>query len=124
MRFLDLNNDYDTLASWWKEYHFPVIPKDSLPKNGFIIDNICAGFIYCTDSNIAWLEFVVANPNISRDERKTGLQELIIGLTELAKEFGYKHIFTSTNHESLENRLVESGYSVQDRNVTHLMRSI
>lgn len=124
MRFIDLNNDYDTLSSWWKEYNWPVIPKDSLPKNGFIIDNTCAGFVYCTDSNIAWLEFIVANPRISRDERKAGLQNLLSGLTGLAKELGYAYVFTSTNHANLEERLVEMGYKVQDRNVTHLIRSI
>lgn len=124
MRFIDLETDYNTLSSWWKHYNFPVIPKDSLSKNGFIIDNTCAGFIYCTDSNIAWLEFIVANPSISRDQRQNGLIDLISGLTGLAKELGYSHVFTSTNHPNLEKLLVETGYTLQDRNVSHLMRSI
>lgn len=124
MRFIQLDKDYDTLSSWWKAYKFPVVPQDSLPKNGFIIDNTCAGFIYCTDSNIAWLEFIVANPSISRAERQNGLKDLISGLTGLAKELGYSHVFTSTNHPGLEKLLVETGYTVQDKNVAHLMRSI
>lgn len=123
MRFIE-DTDYETLSTWWAAYKFPVVPKDSLPKNGFIIDNTCAGFIYCTDSNIAWLEFVIANPHASKEARKEGLQKLLLGLTGLAKELGYKVIFSSVNHSGLMERYLEAGFEKTDQNMTNFMRRI
>lgn len=124
MRFIELDKDYDVISSWWKSYKFPVIPREALPKNGFIIDETCAGFIYSTDSSISWLEFVVANPSLSKEERKQGLQKLLLGLTGLAKELGYSIIFSSVNHSSLMERYKEVGFEQSDTNMTNFIRRL
>lgn len=123
MRFVE-DKDLETLGNWWAAYNFPVVPKESLPKNGLIIDNVCAGFLYCTDSNIAWLEFVVGNPSLSKEERKVGLNELLFGLAGLAKELGYGVLFSSVTHPSLMDRYLETGFQKTDTNMTNLMRRI
>ena len=82
-------NDYsDFLVKWWKDNRFPVPPIDFLPNNGkdgIVVINkdtnekICAGFIYITNSEVAWLEFPVANFEIkNRELRKQAIEFLII----------------------------------------------
>lgn len=124
MRFIEIDVDYDMISSWWTGYSFPVVPKESLPKNGLIIEGICAGFLYCTDSNIAWLEFVVGNPVASKEVRKSGLTELLSGLTGLAKELGYDVLFSSVSHQNLMDRYLEAGFKKTDINMTNFVRVI
>lgn len=53
-----------------------------LSKDGI---NICAGFIYYTNSKMCWIEFVVSNPNYRESDRKEALVSLIHELGELLK---------------------------------------
>ena len=58
--------DYDNvLLKWWKNWGWEAPPKDFLPETGLIVskDNvdICAGFLYLTNSKVGLTEFVVSN---------------------------------------------------------------
>jgi hypothetical protein len=123
------NQDYDTLCTFWKQWGFFAPPKDCLPNNGLggikIItpDNIivCAGFLYETNSRIAWIEFIVANPEIKdKTIRHNALIELISLLTIEAKEKGYSAVFASITNQSLINKYVEVGYTKNEIPSTEL----
>jgi hypothetical protein len=66
------NDDYATLVEWWKFWRFVPPTQEILPNNGLsglvVTDEndnmICAGFLYATNSPIAWIEFIVSNPNV------------------------------------------------------------
>ena len=73
-------SDYFTVASWWSKQKWPVIPSDHLPEHGFIVDGIAAGFLYKTDSKFALLEFVIANPDTSKEDRSKALDLVIDSL--------------------------------------------
>ena len=54
------NNDYEELSNWWKEWGWPVLPKDMLPDNGtggIMVENegenIVAGFLYWSNSSLS-----------------------------------------------------------------------
>jgi hypothetical protein len=92
-----------------------------LPYNGLgglkITDengiDICVGFLYETNSGIAWIEFIVSNPEIKNAEiRSQGRKELIRYLTLLAENKGFKVVFSSLANEQLINEFHENGYSV------------
>ena len=55
--------DYETIVKWWKWWRWPVLPQSMLPdggKGGYMIEKngtpIICGFVYLTNSKIAWLE--------------------------------------------------------------------
>jgi hypothetical protein len=118
------SKDYATVCKWWKGYAFPAMPEILLPKNGLIIDGKCAGFLYSTDSGIAWMEFVVGNPEISKEERDGALDALIHGLARMAKDLGFMKVFTSTNSNRFTKRLLDCGFVVGDASTIQLIRSI
>ena len=99
LNFLPLEeNDYETLCIFWNFWNFTIPPKNCLPNNGTggikIVDAnntiICAGFLYETNSGIAWLEFIVLNPFIKDKKMRYNAQiELISLLTVEAEEKGY-----------------------------------
>jgi len=117
------DNDYITLCEWWVEHKWGVIPMNCLPKVGFVVNNICAGFLYQTDSKIAWLEWIISNPQSNKEERDVALDLLINQLLITAKELGFKLVFTSVKHPKLKERYLEHGFLITENNSTEMVRN-
>lgn len=116
IRYLN-ETDYDMLCQWWKWHRFPAPLKICLPDNGtngLIVSkdgvNICCGFVYQTNSKMAWIEFIVSNPDYRQSDRKDAINYLIEMLCELAKGQGFLVAFTSVKNESLIKRYEDSGF--------------
>lgn len=111
--------DYDVLCGWWKAFRFPAPPRDFLPENGLgglmvEIDGVpvVAGFIYFTNSAVAWSEFIISNFEYKDKEgRKEAIKILIIELTELARRKGSKYIYTVVKNQNLKKSYSEVGFS-------------
>lgn len=122
------DDDFPTLQKWWDWWGFPQPPKNYLPdegrggimvtKNGI---NICAGYLFFTNSKMAWLEFIVSNNEYRDKDRKDSKLFLINELTQIAKRKGFKIVFTSITEPSLINRFKECGYNVGSENTTELI---
>jgi len=121
MKF-DKDKHYDTICSWWEKHQWPKIPLTMLPQTGYIVDDLCAGFLYQTDSNIAWLEFIISNPESTKDDRSKALDILIDRLSEDARGMGFTMIFSSINHSNLINKYEKNGFNIADKNMTNMVR--
>lgn len=116
------DTDYDILVEWWKgwpSWKNAVPPKDMLPQNGqggvmvYKDDtNICAGFLYTTNSKIAWLEFIISNPQYRGEHRKEAIKTTIDTLCYMAKELGFGAVFTSVKHPSLIKYFKDYGFTI------------
>lgn len=122
------DEDYATLLNWWSANDFPAPPKEFLPEEGrggimVYKDNIeiCSGYLFFTNSKIAWLEFVVANNLYREKDRKEAIRFLISELTQIAKRKGFKAIFTSINHPSLIKHYEACGYLKGNNNTTEMI---
>jgi hypothetical protein len=125
-------SDYEQLKGWWEFWKFPSPPIDALPKydeeltTGLMVSindvNVCAGFLYETNSTICWLEFIVANPNVSKEDRGNCLDRLIEEFTIEAKKYGFNTIFSSIKNESLLNRYIKAGYKIGTKNTNELTK--
>lgn len=122
------DDDYQNLFAWAKWFRFPYPPKDYLPDDGrggiMVIKDeidICAGFLFFTNSKMAWLEFIVSNNEYKQKDRKQAIQFLIKELTQIANRKGFKVVFTSLKNENLKKHFVECGYSIGSQNTTELI---
>jgi hypothetical protein len=121
LRVFDVENDYPMLTEWWKGWNWPPVPLECLPKLGLIVGDCAAGFLYESDSNIAWLEWIISDPTAEKIMRSRAVDAVIGALWVQARARGFKKLFTSTNSPSLEKRLESRGFQVTDRNVTFLI---
>jgi hypothetical protein len=122
------DEDFPTLIEWWKFWRFPAPKKEYLPdegRGGIMVYkdgvNICAGYLFFTNSKMAWMEFIVSNPEYKEKDRKESVCFLINELNYIAKSKGFKIIFTSVKNENLINRLKECGYIIGSENTKELM---
>lgn len=122
-------NDYqDFLLKWWTDNRFAPPPLDFLPNNGkdgiVVFDantntNIAAGFVYITNSEVAWIEFIVANFEVKdRALRKEAIEFLI---KKLIATSGKKYFFTSLKNPSLIDHFLNAGFVVGTQNTTELI---
>jgi hypothetical protein len=116
-------SDYeDILLSWWEGWKWTAPSKDFLPDNGksgmIVYDGdepICAGFLYLTNSQVAWVDWIISSPIYrKKPERKDAILYLISTLTELAKQTGHKYSYALIKHKSLISSYEDIGYSKSD----------
>jgi N-acetylglutamate synthase-like GNAT family acetyltransferase len=117
-------SDWEMLVEWWKNWaewgHNP--SKEMLPLNGtggLMIEEdgkpIMAGFLYLTNSKLAWIEWIVSDPEHRSNGRAKALELLINSLEEVAKSTGVEVIFSVTKNNSLLNMHKKLGYQVDDK---------
>jgi hypothetical protein len=124
-----VKEDYPQLEAWWKLHSWPPVPIEILPPNGIVIEyiqngisrRICAGFLYLTDTPIAWLEYILANPLCDKLLRDRALDVLIPALLYRAKEVGKSVVFSSVEHPSLIKRYERHGGIKTDSHMTNFI---
>jgi hypothetical protein len=116
-----LESDWDMLVDWWANWaDWGVNPsKDMLPGNGtggLIIEKnnkpIMAGFLYLTNSKVAWMEFIVSDPAYKENDRAEALQLLILSLEDIAREMGKEIILSIGRNKSLLKMHESLGYTI------------
>jgi len=96
IRLFNKEKDFETLCKWWGDWGLFQHHPDALPKNGFVVSkdgvDVCSGFVYSTDSYIAWIEFVTMNKHATKKQREGVLEKLMDALVDRAKNMGFKII--------------------------------
>tara|TARA_Y100001973_G_scaffold73330_1_gene107038 strand:+ start:428 stop:829 length:402 start_codon:yes stop_codon:yes gene_type:complete len=113
-------DDWETLQKWWSTWpKWPSIPKETLPENGtggLIVEKektpIVAGFIYLTNSKIAFLEWIISNPNYRENDRNQAIKTLITKSEDLVRGLGCKVLFSFTQHKKLIETHKELGWLI------------
>lgn len=121
-------SDYEELSAWWTAWGWPPIPQEYLPPDGLIVSaegkNICAVFLYRTNSPICWAENYISCKDCERNTRQWALDLLIESAVEKAVSFGFQVVMSSINHPVLGKRLEKGGFMVSDTNMTTYMRKV
>ncbi len=113
------STDYeDTLVDWWKDWGWEPPAKDFLPDEGegglLVLDNdvpVCAGFIYITNSKVAWVDWIISNKKYTKKKRKHhAVQKLVETLTNTCKNNGNKYTYALIKHDGLINTYEKLGY--------------
>ncbi len=126
-------NDYDEiLVKWWKDWGWDAPTKDFLPENGkgglIIFDGkepICAGFIYMTNSGVAWVDWIISSKTYTdKNNRKEAIYLLIESLTLIAKNSGAKYSYALIKHKGLIKTYEESGYTQADSYSTEMIKKL
>ena len=114
-------SDWDTLQEWWLKWNWPIMSKDLLPMNGcgglmvYKGDQlITCGFLYLSNSKVAWLDWIVSNPEYRDNDRKEAISFLIEGLETVARQQGYEIIISIARNKSLIETHKKLGYTVDD----------
>ena len=123
--------DYDDiLVGWWKQWEWEAPKRDFLPndgKGGIIVYDgdtpICAGFMYLTNSKVAWVDWIISNKEYTNKlQRRDAIKLLVSALTEICKKSGSKYSYALIKNESLIGTYVELGYIKGDSYTNEMIK--
>jgi len=123
--------DYDEfLVEWWESWGWQPPKRDFLPDNGTggvcVFEDttpICAGFLYTTNSGVAWVDWVVSNREYrKKPQRQQAIGLLVETLTNIAKRTGHKYIYALIKHRGLIETYKSLGYIEGDSYTTEMIK--
>jgi hypothetical protein len=122
-----IKDDYEnTLKKWWSDWNWDAPPFDMLPSTGIVVSfngvDICAGFMYKTDSKIAWLEYVVSNREYKESNRAEAIEFLLQVLCSIADTSGFKYIYASLKSQPLIAKYQKTGFIKGDSNCQEMIK--
>jgi hypothetical protein len=125
------DKDYETICEWWKWWRWPIVEKQNLPNNGtggFMIEKngtpIVTGFLYITNSNLTWLEFIVSNPEYKHKDRKQAIELLINKIEDLSRSLGKNTIFSIGKNKHLIETHRKLGWSIEEKPSYEIVKKI
>lgn len=121
IRFLDVQRDFPRLTEFWTQYGLPAVPLACLPPTGLVVEQddvlLCGAFLVKSDTNLASIAFVSANPKADKKVRSEALDTLLLNLASLAKTSGFPLLAAATNVPALQARYERLGFLKTDENV-------
>tara|TARA_B110000285_G_scaffold188551_1_gene214781 strand:+ start:4579 stop:4989 length:411 start_codon:yes stop_codon:yes gene_type:complete len=125
------SSDYeDTLFGWWKDWKWDAPPKDFLPDDGkgglIVLDEdvpVCAGFIYVTNSKVAWVDWIISNKNYrEKSKRQQAIDLLIESLTNVCKANGNNYTYALIKHKGLIEVYEKNGYTIGENYTQEMIK--
>ena len=105
--------DKPDLNQWWAAHNLPAIPTESLPKTGFVVQGVAAGFLYKTDSDVVFIENFISNPRAYWEERQNALDQITAALLQHAITKGFNYAMALTQSQAVYERALKFGFSTQ-----------
>jgi len=124
-------NDYDSiLVEWWKAWNWDAPAKEFLPSNGtgglIVYDDdtpIVAGFMYTTNSSVAWVDWIISNPSYrKKPHRKEAIQWLISALTSICEKAGHSYVYALIKNKPLIEVYASLGFIKADTYTTEMIK--
>ena len=129
VRLLEEGDYENTLLGWWKDWNWDAPAIDFLPENGLggmMVSkggtDICAGFLYFTNSKAAWCEFIISNKKYKEEDRSDAIMVLLEALSEMGRWKGVKYVYTSLKNKNLINKYKDCGYVQGSTGCTELIK--
>jgi hypothetical protein len=106
------------LVGWWKDWGWEPPKKDFLPdegKGGVIVFDgdtpICAGFLYVTNSKVAWVNWIISNKQYrKKPARREAIKLVVSTLTNISKSLNCKYVYTLFKGSNLTEIYKSFGY--------------
>lgn len=111
------DEDFEAIDSWYKSRGSKA-SKDLLPKIGFIVPGVAAGFLMQTDTGCCILEPFIANRYTDKAERHSALDAIMRDLIYEAKTLGFSRIFGFSSNEPMIARSLKHGFVIVEESTT------
>jgi hypothetical protein len=129
MNLLDFNvqDHYTEVERWWEFWRWKGrVCAEALSDIGYVVEKngilLCAGWLYTTNSLVACLNFITANPYAQKEDVSEGLDFLIECLSQRGLKEGKRIIMSTVNNKNLAKRLGRLGFLENGNNLTHYTR--
>lgn len=104
----------EQLLKWIEQWGLKPSILDMLPSYGLIIEDICAVFLYETNSKVCFMDYFISNKDKPKQLTDSGLDLISHVLFQQARQKGYKYIVGNTKHKAVADRSLRHGFTVSE----------
>ena len=104
-------SDLSEVNSWCRARGIAELSLDAIPKNGLFEPMTGVGWLYLTDSSIAFIDGFVSNPGMESRLRGVAMASIGEGLLEKAKALRVRHVIVTTQHANIARWALEHGFA-------------
>jgi hypothetical protein len=117
--------DYVIVCSMMSGWGMAALHRRMLSENGIIVSkngiDVCSGWLYQSDSKIAWIEWVVMNKKATKELRVGALDFLYNTLFNKAMELGFEVVMSLAHSISFENTLKNKNFKKERFSYTSIL---
>lgn len=118
---------YPTMKRWWDGQKEPHVSPSMLPEYTLVVSNskgeqthsMC---FYNTDSNLCWLGWQLANPDVKKEDKEGCFTYLFEEAEKYARYNGYHIMFTTSKTPAVVGTLEKRKFITGDTNVNHYIK--
>lgn len=112
------------IEEWVKAHDIGFLLSNTLPKNGRIVPDVCALFIYKTDSDVGFIENMISNPKADKSEVSNGFDLCGDELEIDARKLGIKYLVGSSFLPAVADHAKRNGYIVRPESYKLLVKEL
>ena len=90
---------------------------------GFVVPDLAAVWLYLTNSGVAMIEHLTANPAASKQDRDAALNAVLSSALAEAEALGAVSVIAMVGLPIVEARLRKHGFTAVQRNMTAMVRT-
>ena len=80
--------------------------------------------MYTTNSKVAWIEYIISDPEYREDDRQQALELFITAAENILKSQGFKYTLFVGKHKNLIKTLEQKGWFVDKTPSYEIMKKI
>jgi hypothetical protein len=111
---------FEEITRWFTHWGLMSPKREMLSSNGIIVRDIACGFLYLTDSSMAFLDFYISNPKSKKEDRAKALSMITKNLIAWAKEYGVTNLLANSQIKTIQNLAVENGFQPYGLSLTFM----
>lgn len=115
VKYYDSTIHESQLRNWIEQWKMDPNVVEYLPTTGFIIEGVCAIFLYLTNSPICYIEGFISNKQVSDSKRDQCLDAVVAQAINFASDKGFKRMLAITQLPAVSNRAEKLGFHMQGK---------
>lgn len=106
----DASAHLGAVSEWSQAQGTGAVEAGHLPRCGFVVDGVAAGWLYRTDSGLGLIEHFITNPSAPLKARHAAVNQIGEAIIEEAKRLGISRLLTMTPHRSIGRMAIRHGF--------------
>lgn len=101
-------HDFEEILGWLEKRGLPKAPLWTFSTKGFITPGVAVGFLYLTNSSIAYIDCYISNPEAKLEDRKKAFDRITDRILSTAKNGHNVKLICCNTKVSYIEKLAES----------------
>ena len=112
------------LTKWLSHHGMSVPPLEYFSDTGLVVDGVVIGFLFLTNSGVAWVDNLAADPKCPVGRKREAVDRLVRELEDIARFYGKSALTGIGNSFPTRLAFERNGFAPLRTGYTHYMKEL